>query len=73
MIRAANRSKLFLVDIFRKTNALMLYPEFLKTQWLSYEQIKKMQWSKLIKLLNHAYENCNYRLWKNSNSPHLDN
>ena len=60
MIRAVNRSKLFLVDIFRKTNALKFYHEFLKTQWLSYEQIKKMQWEKLIKLLHHAYKNVPY-------------
>jgi len=60
MIRAINRSRLSFVDIFRGTNSLKFYHEFLKSQWFSYKQIQKIQWEKLIRLLNHAYKNVPY-------------
>lgn len=54
------KSKLFLVDYFRKTDALKMYQEFLKTQWLSREELFQIQWIKIKNLVNHAYNNVPY-------------
>lgn len=60
MIKSINRLNLRLVDFFRKTDALSLYEDFLKTQWLPEEQIRQIQWKKINSLLNHAYHNVPY-------------
>lgn len=42
---------------FKKRNTLVYLKELEKTQWLSEEELKGLQWNKLKKLLEHAYEN----------------
>jgi len=41
----------------RKTDALPMYRDFLKSQWDSPEKIRANQWSLLQSLLQHAYDN----------------
>lgn len=41
----------------RKRNTLPYLKELERTQWLSEEELKQMQWNKLKALLAHAYEN----------------
>ncbi len=43
--------------VLRKRNTLPYLKELEKTQWLSEEELKQMQWNKLKALLAHAYEN----------------
>ena len=48
--------KLRLVDAIRKTDALPMYREFLKSQWDSVEQTRAKQWDLLQSLIRHAYD-----------------
>jgi len=60
VIMSTGRLKLRLVDVFRKSDALRLYEDFLRTQWLSSAEIQEIQWGRLTMLLDHAYRNVPY-------------
>lgn len=49
-----------LIDIFRKTNTKKLYNEYKNTEYYSLDELKKLQFKKLKKLLIHCEKNVPY-------------
>ena len=58
-----------ILQIYRRNDTLRHFRELEKTQWLSFEEIKKIQWNKLKNLLEYAYANVPYynRVFKTLN------
>ena len=49
-----------IVDVFRKTDMLGVYPGLLESQWLSPEELESLQFKKLKELLIHAGKNVEF-------------
>ncbi|MFQ5651315.1 MAG: phenylacetate--CoA ligase family protein [bacterium] len=60
MIIHLDKTKLHLVDFFRKTEALELFEAYKRSQWWPYEKIVARQLEKIRSLLSHAYTNVPY-------------
>jgi len=60
MSRLINNMRIKVIDHFRKTEGYNLYEDFLKTQWLSPEEIQQLQMNRMKCLLNHAYTHVPY-------------
>ena len=58
-----------ILEIYRKRDTLRHFKEVEKTQWLSVDEIKKIQWNKLKNLLEYAYANVPFyhRVFKTLN------
>lgn len=52
-----------ILQIYMRRDTLRHFKELEKTQWLSIDEIKKIQWKKLKNLLEYAYTNVPYYHW----------
>lgn len=54
------RTTFYIIEKLRKEPILEYLKELEENQWLSPDEVRELQWRKLLKLLKHAYENVPY-------------